>query len=100
QGVWDGRRILSSASVQAMQTVQRDHRGQPLDYALGWHTQLIDGERYFNHMGKGGGYRPAVRLWPTRRYGVVILTNRTRYDPRPLTRTVPPLGEPSCTERC
>ena len=95
QGEYDGRRILSPASVLAMQTVQRDHRGRPLDYALGWHTQLIDGERYFNHMGKGGGFRPAVRIWPSRRYGVVILTNRTRYDPRPLTRTVPPLGDAS-----
>jgi CubicO group peptidase (beta-lactamase class C family) len=95
QGTWNGRRILSPASVQAMQTVQRDHRGHPLDFALGWHTQLIDGERYFNHMGKGGGFRPEVRLWPGRGYGVVVLTNCTRYDPRPLTRTVPPLEQPS-----
>jgi CubicO group peptidase (beta-lactamase class C family) len=95
QGAWEGRRILSPASVQAMQTVQRDHRGRPLDYGLGWHTQLLDGERYFNHMGKGGGYRPAVQIWPSRRYGVVVLTNRTRYDPRPLVRTIPPLAEPS-----
>jgi len=98
RGTWNGRRILSPSSVQAMQTVQRDHRGQPLDFALGWHTQLIDGERYFNHMGKGGGYRPEVRLWPSRRYGVVILTNCTRYDPRPLSRTVPPLDQPTVTE--
>jgi len=94
-GAWEGRRILSPASVQAMQTVQRDHRGNPLDYALGWHTQLLDGERYFNHMGKGGGYRPEMRLWPSRRYGVVVLTNRTRYDPRPLTRAIPPLPKPT-----
>ena len=92
-GVWQGRRILSPASVQAMQSVQHDHRGRPFDYALGWHTQLIDGRRYFNHMGKGGGYRPAVRIWPHRRYGVVILTNRTAYDPRPLTRCVPPASD-------
>ncbi|PRP93249.1 Penicillin-binding protein 4 [Enhygromyxa salina] len=96
-GQWQGRRILSPASVEAMQTVQQDFRGRPLDYALGWHTQVIDGERYFNHMGKGGGYRPAVRIWPGRRYGVAILTNRTRYDPRPLTRSVPPLPEPGRT---
>ena len=89
-GQWRDRRILSPASVQAMQTVQHDRRGEPLPYALGWHTGLIEGERYFNHMGKGGGYRPAVRIWPGRRYGVVVLTNRTRFDPRPLTRTVPP----------
>ena len=91
-GEYRGRRILSPASVLDMQTVQLDERGRPLDHALGWHTDLIDGERYFNHMGKGGGYRPAVRIWPGRRYGVVILTNRTRYDPRPLTRCVPPRG--------
>lgn len=94
-GAWQGRRILSPASVAAMQTLQRDDRGHPLDYALGWHTGLIDGERYFNHMGKGGGYRPAVRLWPGRGYGVVVLTNRTSYDPRPLTRRAPPLPEPT-----
>lgn len=98
QGAYQGRRILSPASIRAMQTVQRDHRGHPLDFGLGWHTQLIDGERYFNHMGKGGGYRPELRLWPSRRYAVVILTNRTRYDPRPLSRTVPPLDRPSRTE--
>jgi CubicO group peptidase (beta-lactamase class C family) len=92
-GQWQGRRILSPTSVQAMQTVQRDHRGRPFDYALGWHTQLIDGERYFNHMGKGGGYRPAVYIWPSRRYGVAILTNQTRYDPRSLAECVPPLSE-------
>ena len=98
QGAWKGHRILSPSSVHAMQTVQRDHRGHPLDFALGWHTQLIDGERYFNHMGKGGGFRPEVRLWPSRRYGVVILTNVTRYDPRPLSRTVPPLEQPTRSE--
>ena len=94
-GAWQGRRILSPASVAQMQTLQRDDRGRPLDYALGWHTQLIDGERYFNHMGKGGGYRPAVRIWPGRGYGIVVLTNRTAYDPRPLTRRVPPLSPPT-----
>jgi CubicO group peptidase (beta-lactamase class C family) len=92
-GEWQGRRILSPTSVQAMQTVQRDHRGRPFDHALGWHTQLIQGERYFNHMGKGGGYRPAVYIWPSRRYGVAILTNQTRYDPRPLAECIPPLSE-------
>jgi CubicO group peptidase (beta-lactamase class C family) len=92
-GEWDGRRILSPTSVQAMQTVQRDYRGRPLDYALGWHTQLLEGERYFNHMGKGGGYRPAVYIWPSRHYAVAILTNQTRYDPRPLAECVPPLPE-------
>lgn len=90
-GEWEGRRILAPATVVEMQTPMTTSMGLPLRHALGWHTDTIEGERFFNHMGKGGGYRPAVRIWPGRRYGVVILTNRTRYDPRPLTRTVPPL---------
>lgn len=93
-GEWRGRQLLSPASVLAMQTPQTDNRGAELGYGLGWHTGRIDGERYFNHMGKGGGYRPAVRIWPARRYGVVILTNRTVYDPRPLTRSAPPRSRP------
>lgn len=90
EGSWDGRRILSPASIALMRAVQRDDRDVILDYALGWHTGKIDGERYYNHMGKGGGYRPEIRLWPSRDYGVVILTNLTKYDPRPISQQVPP----------
>ena len=73
----------------AMREPMRDSMGRRIDHALGWHNDTIQGERYYNHMGKGGGYRPAVRIWPGRCYGVVVLTNRTRYDPRPLTSIVP-----------
>ncbi|NVB37974.1 beta-lactamase family protein [Pseudenhygromyxa sp. WMMC2535] len=89
-GAWEGRRILTPASVHAMQVPREDIFGREIEHTMGWHTGLIDGERYYNHMGKGGGYRPALRIWPARDYGVVVMTNRTRYDPRPLTRTAPP----------
>ena len=89
-GSWQGRRILAPATVDAMREPMRDSMGRRIDHALGWHNDTIQGERYYNHMGKGGGYRPAVRIWPGRGYGVVVLTNRTRYDPRPLTSIVPP----------
>jgi D-alanyl-D-alanine carboxypeptidase len=90
EGSHEGRRILSPASIELMRAVQRDDRNVILDFALGWHTDKIDGERYYNHMGKGGGYRPEIRLWPSRDYGVVILTNLTKYDPRPISQQVPP----------
>lgn len=89
-GAWQGRRILSPASIALMREVQRDDHGEILSHALGWHTDTIAGERYYNHMGKGGGYRPEVRMWPGRDYGVVILTNLTKYDPRPISQQVPP----------
>jgi CubicO group peptidase (beta-lactamase class C family) len=88
-GTWHGARILSQASVEAMQEIQYTKRGRRLDHALGWHTDEIDGERYFNHMGRGGGFRPAVRIYPGLGYGVVVLSNRTNYDPRPITTRVP-----------
>lgn len=90
EGSWQGRRILSPASIELMREVQRDDRGAMLDFSLGWHTGKLDGERYYNHMGKGGGYRPEIRLWPSRGYGVVILTNLTKFDPRPISQQVPP----------
>ena len=94
EGSYQGRTILSPASIELMREVQRDDRDQPLDFALGWHTDMIEGERYYNHMGKGGGYRPEIRLWPSRGYGVVILTNLTKFDPRPISQQVPPQVPP------
>ncbi|MFV8752302.1 serine hydrolase domain-containing protein [Nannocystaceae bacterium ST9] len=90
EGSWQGRRILSPASIELMREVQRDDRDRILDFALGWHTGKIEGERYYNHMGKGGGFRPEIRLWPARDYAVVILTNLTKFDPRPISQQVPP----------
>ncbi len=89
EGSYQGRQILSPASIELMRAVQHDDRNLALDFALGWHTGKIDGERYYNHMGKGGGYRPEIRIWPARDYGVVILTNLTKFDPRPISQQVP-----------
>lgn len=98
-GTLDGQRVLSPEAVAAMQAPQRLNNGKLLDHALGWHSDTIDGERYFNHMGKGGGFRPAVRIYPGLGYGIVVLTNRTKYDPKPITRRVPITGtaRPQCT---
>ena len=93
-GTLDGERVLSPEAVAAMQAPQRLRNGKLLDHALGWHSDTIDGERYFNHMGKGGGFRPAVRIYPRLGYGLVVLTNRTKYDPKPITRRVPIAGPP------
>ncbi len=87
--------ILSEASVREMQRIQTTPRGKPLDHALGWHTGRVGGERYFNHMGRGGGFRPAIRIYPGLGYGIVVLVNRTKYDPKPITQRVPISGSAS-----
>jgi CubicO group peptidase (beta-lactamase class C family) len=92
-GIWRGRRILSARAVAAMQEIQRLPSGRPLSHALGWHTGTTQGVRYFNHMGKGGGFRPALHLYPSLGQAVIVLTNTTRYDPRPLLRRVPVRAE-------
>jgi CubicO group peptidase (beta-lactamase class C family) len=99
-GTWHGERILSEASVRAMQAVQHGRREKPLSHTLGWHTGVIGGERYFNHMGRGGGFRPAIRIYPGLGYGIVVLTNRTNYDPKPITQRVPIEGTSpdACTD--
>ncbi len=97
-GVYRGRRILSERSVEAMQTVQYTSSGKTLSHALGWHTDVVDDVRYFNHMGRGGGFRPAIRIYPTLGHGIVVLTNGTDYDPKPITRRAPIEGR--MTGRC
>jgi CubicO group peptidase (beta-lactamase class C family) len=91
-GEHQGARILRPETARAMREAQHTKGGRRLRHCLGWHSDTIDGERYYNHMGLGGGFRPAVRIYPERRYGIVVLTNRTIYQPKPLTRTVVPAG--------
>jgi CubicO group peptidase (beta-lactamase class C family) len=87
-GSYRGARVLSSEAVRMMQEEQRTTQGCLLPFSLGWHVGTVDGTRYFEHLGSGGGFRPALRLYPELDYGIVVLTNRTRYDPTPFTHTI------------
>ena len=83
-GAYRGRSVLSERASRAMQEEQRTTSGCVLPFTLGWHAGSVAGNRYLEHRGSGGGYRPALRIYPDLGYGVVVLTNVTRFDPSQL----------------
>jgi len=82
EGALGGTRILSAASVRAMQVI--DTRGDRYDHGLGWFRRR---ERhrpttpFVEHLGGGGGFHNLMRLYPERGTGVVIMANTTTSYP-------------------
>jgi CubicO group peptidase (beta-lactamase class C family) len=87
-GTFRGRRVLSEEAVRLMRQPQRTTEGCLVSNTLGWRAGEVSGVRYFEHTGAGGGFRAALRLYPSLDYAVVALVNRTRYDVERLTETV------------
>ncbi len=83
-GELDGHRVLAPASARAMRTIE--HAGTPFDHGIGWFrrptSQAAD---WVEHFGAGAGFWNVMRLYPTRRLGVVVMTNSTKtYNFEPL----------------
>jgi CubicO group peptidase (beta-lactamase class C family) len=88
-GTTAGTRLLSPESVDAMQT--HHARGRALDVGLGWvrrHSDAQTGERYWEHLGGGAGFRTMMRVYPERALGLVTMGNATTYDHRRLAAAV------------
>ena len=85
--------VLSKESVAAMQ--QTTARGRKLDVGLGWFRRQRDphdGSRYWEHLGGGGGFFSAMRIYPDRRLGLVAMGNATSWDHLKLFRAATPSG--------
>lgn len=76
------RRILRPETTRRMRTVTTP--GKPFDLGLGWfrRTSQADASPTFvEHLGTGGGYYNALRIYPTEDLGVAIMANTTgAYD--------------------
>jgi CubicO group peptidase (beta-lactamase class C family) len=75
------QRLLSSASVRAMQKIQVS--GRKLEVGLGWFRRGRAGSRdedHLEHLGGGGGFWNMMRIYPGRRVGVLAMGNATSYD--------------------
>jgi len=74
-------RVLSSESVAEMQRIVP--RGGKRDFGLGWFRPREARERrpaFVEHLGGGAGFWNAMRLYPERSLGVVMMGNTTSYD--------------------
>lgn len=83
-GVIDGKEVLSSAVIAKLQTPQVSIPGESGKYGYGLRIATMRGVRVVQHGGSRSGYGSTIRMVPERRFGVIILANRTAAS---LTRT-------------
>ena len=82
-GMWNGRRILSPAALEAMLTPQvRAANYLAAGFAewggLGWAIRFIDGVKVVEHGGSLNGFQVKLKFVPERRFAIAILTNSGR----------------------
>jgi hypothetical protein len=82
-GTWNGRRMLSPASLEAMLAPQvRAANFLAAGYAewggLGWAIRFIDDEKVVEHGGSLSGFQVKLKFVPARRFAIAILTNSSR----------------------
>jgi serine beta-lactamase-like protein LACTB len=68
-------RLLKPATRELMWTPGKTASGEPIDYALGWHTQNKYGLALYSHTGGQQGTSTSILLAPERKAGIVVLTN-------------------------
>jgi CubicO group peptidase (beta-lactamase class C family) len=79
-GEYDGVRLLSPQSVDAMQAVHAS--GRKLDVGFGWFRRGADRAAgdFWEHLGGGGGFWSMMRVYPAEGTGVLTMGNATGYD--------------------
>jgi CubicO group peptidase (beta-lactamase class C family) len=77
-GTCNGERILSEASLWAMQTVQVKAANFAEAYGLGWAVQDIDGTTVLGHSGSTNGFQAKLRVVPSHGFAIAVLTNSSR----------------------
>ncbi|QJR36571.1 serine hydrolase domain-containing protein [Gemmatimonas groenlandica] len=85
EGVYDGTRVVSAASVAAMHTGGAPSEG--FSYAFGWRDGQIGGVRAVHHGGITPNFRGKMVMLPDSKWGVVVLTNASTGLPIPLAPT-------------
>jgi CubicO group peptidase (beta-lactamase class C family) len=79
-GELDGVRILSPAAAAAMRQITV--AGRHYDLGLGWYRPARRrgaDPPFVEHLGGGAGFYDLIRIYPTRRVGVAVMGNATRY---------------------
>ena len=80
-GTIDGHRVLAPDTARRMRTISSP--GKPVDLGLGWYRKhnTTAGPPHVEHLGAGGGYYNAMRIYPDLDLGLVVMANTTaRYD--------------------
>jgi CubicO group peptidase (beta-lactamase class C family) len=75
-GMFAGRRLLTSQSVRAMADIAT--RGRPYDVGLGWFRPRREPGPHIEHFGGGMGFWNVLRVDPTTGRGIAVMSNTSR----------------------
>jgi len=79
-GVYNGKRIVSSASLQMMHTtvipMPQDYLPNNDGYALGWGTGMVNGDKIISHDGQLRSFQTNMGFLPDTKTAVVMLMNQ------------------------
>lgn len=82
-GTWNGRRLLSPASLEAMLTPQTRAANYPAAgfaewCGLSWAIRFMDGVKVVEHGGSLTGFQVKLKFVPERGFAIAVLTNSAR----------------------
>jgi CubicO group peptidase (beta-lactamase class C family) len=80
--------LVSSASLDESFADAALTDGTPIDYGYGWHKETFLGMRHPFHDGSTRGFRNTILRFPSRKFTVIILTNRNEGDPRVIAKKI------------
>ncbi|MBW4572125.1 MAG: beta-lactamase family protein, partial [Tolypothrix carrinoi HA7290-LM1] len=87
-GKLSGKSVLSQASVQTMKTPVLKITPLNVGYGLGLFVTQEDGITTIGHGGAINGYTTALETIPSQKFGIVILANKSGFDPTPILDAV------------
>ncbi|GAB4179506.1 MAG: hypothetical protein Fur006_12820 [Coleofasciculaceae cyanobacterium] len=87
-GQVQGKSVLSERSVQTMKTPVLGNPHRRWSYGLGLEISEADGVKMIGHGGEITGYSTTLETFPDHNLGIVILTNRSNFNPKEILATV------------
>jgi CubicO group peptidase (beta-lactamase class C family) len=62
--------------------------GEKVDYGYGWHLKTYNGNEIVYHGGSTQGFRKVIYRVPSKKFTVIILTNRNEGEPEKIADTI------------
>lgn len=74
-------KILSDSLRDEAMTRTLLNNGEKIDYGFGWHLKTVNGNEVVYHTGSTQGFRNVIYRIPSKKFCVIILTNRNEGEP-------------------
>ncbi len=81
-------KIISQASVENSFKRNLLKNGDKIDYGYGWHLKTYNGDEIVYHGGSTVGFRNVIYRIPSKKFTIIILTNRDEGEPEKLAEQI------------